>query len=84
MPRPSLAIVLDVPVEKSLGVIDRRVAHIRYPRAVLQQERERYLEIARRNGYPVIDATAPFQEVQTAIEGHLANLFPASTGARPA
>jgi dTMP kinase len=82
LPRPLYAMVLDVPVEKSLNVIDSRVAHIRYPRPVLQQERERYLRIARTNGYPVIDATDSFEDVQAKIEGHLANLFPRVTGAR--
>jgi dTMP kinase len=76
LPRPFFAIVLDVPVEKSLRVIDERIAHIRYPSSVLQHERERYLEIARRNGYPVIDATGTFQDVQAKIEGHLSALFP--------
>jgi dTMP kinase len=78
LPRPFFAIVLDVPVEKSLRVIDDRVAHIHYPRSVLQHERERYLEIARRNGYPVIDATGTFQDVQAKIEGHLSSLFPSA------
>ena len=77
LPRPHFAIVLDVPVEKSLRVIDERVAHIHYPPAVLEHERERYLDIARRYGYPVVDATASFDEVQTKIEGFLSPLFPA-------
>jgi dTMP kinase len=81
LPRPLFAIVLDVPVEKSLGVIDSRTSHIRYPRPVLQQERERYLKIAEQRGYPVIDATASFDEVQAEIEGHLSSLFPPTAGA---
>jgi dTMP kinase len=83
LPRPFFAIVLDVPVEKSLKVIDQRVAHIRYPATVLQQERQRYLDIARRNGYPVIDATSSFEEVQGKIEGHLSRLFPQVSGVGP-
>jgi thymidylate kinase len=75
-PRPTFALVLNVPVEKSLQVIDERVAHIHYPREVLESERQQYLEIARRGGYPVIDATAPFEEVQEKIESHLSLLFP--------
>jgi thymidylate kinase len=75
-PRPTFALVLNVPVEKSLQVIDERVAHIHYPREVLESERQQYLEIARRGGYPVIDATAPFEEVQENIESHLSLLFP--------
>ncbi|MDG6925627.1 MAG: hypothetical protein JRN09_03645 [Nitrososphaerota archaeon] len=80
LPRPYYAIVLDVPVEKSLRVIDGRVAHIRYPGSVLQHERERYLDIARRYGYPVIDATGSFEEVQARIESLLSPLFPAVGG----
>jgi thymidylate kinase len=81
LPRPLTAIVLDVPVEKSLKVIDERGAsHIHYPRAVLEAERERYLAIARKNGYPVIDATAPFGDVQGKIELHLSRLFPKVAG----
>jgi len=75
-PRPTFALVLNVPVGKSLRVIDERVAHIHYPREVLESERQEYLEIARRGGYPVIDATAPFDEVQEKIESHLGVLFP--------
>jgi len=75
-PRPTFALVLNVPVEKSLRVIDERVYHIHYPRDVLESERQQYLEIARRRGYPVIDATAPFEEVQAKIESHLSLLFP--------
>ena len=75
-PRPTFAFVLDVPVAKSLRVIDERVAHIHYPGQVLESERRQYLEIARKNDYPVIDATATFEEVQARIESRLAGLFP--------
>ncbi len=75
-PRPTFAVVLNVPVDKSLHVIDERVAHIHYPREVLESERQEYLAIAKRNGYPVIDATASFEVVQEAIESHLERLFP--------
>lgn len=82
LPRPFAAIILDVPVEKSLGVIDERGAsHIHYPGHVLQFERDRYLTIARTRGYPVIDATASFEEVQSKIELHLSRLFPIVKGA---
>lgn len=76
LPRPYFAVVLDVPVDKSLRVIDERVAHIRYPRSVLDRERERYLDIASRYGYPVIDATGSFADVQATIERWLSPLFP--------
>jgi len=75
-PRPTFALVLNVPVDKSLLVIDERVSHIHYPREVLESEREQYLEIARKNGYPVIDATASFAQVQDKIESHIGALFP--------
>jgi thymidylate kinase len=78
LPKPTFALVLNVPVEKSLRVIDERVDHIRYPSRVLQFERGEYLDIATRYGYPVIDATAPFEEVQGEIESHLQKLFPAA------
>ncbi|MGA2663721.1 MAG: hypothetical protein ABSF83_02080 [Nitrososphaerales archaeon] len=84
LPRPYFAVVLDVPVDKSLRVIDERVNHIRYPRPVLQHERDTYLEIARTHGYPVVDATGPFEDVQEEIERHLSRLFPSAAGARPA
>jgi dTMP kinase len=80
LPRPLFAIVLDVPVDKSLRVIDERVAHIHYPRSVLQHEREAYLRIASRNGYPVIDATGSFEDVQARIESFLGVLFPQVAG----
>lgn len=75
-PRPTCAIVLDIPVERSLRVIDERVAHIHYPGEVLAAEREEYLRIARERGYPVVDSTASFDSVQRAIESHLEARFP--------
>jgi len=76
LPRPLFAIVLDVPVAKSLQVIDERVQHTRYSAEVLGHEREDYLSIAKRYRYPVVDATAPFESVQREIESHLQRLFP--------
>ncbi|MDA4122190.1 MAG: hypothetical protein OK456_03300 [Thaumarchaeota archaeon] len=81
-PRPTSALVLNVPVEKSLQVIDERVSHIHYPKEILESERQEYLRIAKRGGYPVIDATAPFAQVQEEIESHLGRLFPRTGGAR--
>jgi len=81
-PRPTSALVLNVPVEKSLQVIDERVSHIHYPREILESERREYLRIAERGSYPVIDATAPFAQVQEEIESHLERLFPRTGGAR--
>jgi len=83
LPRPRTAIILDVPVDKSLNVIDGRGAsHIHYPRGVLETERTRYLSIARRHGYPIIDATEAFDSVQLKIEQHLSALFPQVRGVR--
>jgi dTMP kinase len=84
LPRPRFAIVLDVPVEKSLRVIDARGSHIRYPRQVLEKERSRYLGIAAKNGYPVVDSTEPFEKVQSEIEWRLSALFPNVAGVRTA
>lgn len=84
LPRPRFAIVLDVPVERSLSVIDERASHIRYPRSVLERERSRYLGIAERNGYPIFDSTAPFEKVQSEIEWTLSALFPITRGVNPA
>ena len=77
-PKPTFAIVFDVPVEKSLEVIEERVSHIRYPKDVLESERKQYLEIALKKGYPVIKATAPFEEVQNEIQSRLGALLPPS------
>lgn len=82
LPRPRAAVFLDVPVEKSLGVIDSRPDHIRYRREVLTEERKEYLSIARETGFPVIDATREFLTVQRDIEAVLAGAFPVRTGAR--
>ena len=79
-PKPTSALVLNVPVDRSLKVIQERVSHIHYPREVLESERQEYLGIAKVKGYPVIDATAPFAEVQEKIESHLDRAFPRKGG----
>lgn len=76
LPRPKFAVVLDVPVEKSLGVIDSREEHIRYRREVLDSERRQYLDLAARRGLPVIDATKDFESVQSRLEAMLGTVFP--------
>lgn len=83
-PRPTFAMVLNVPVERSLQVIDERVAHIHYPREVLESERQEYLGIAKSKGYPIIDATASFEKVQEEIESQLDRLFPRTGDGAPA
>ena len=76
LPRPRCALVLDIPVERSLDVIDSRADHIRYRRNVLSEERSEYLSIAKRTGFPVVDATREFGPVQKEIETLLAPMFP--------
>jgi thymidylate kinase len=80
LPRPKFAIVLDIPVEKSLRVIRARPDHIRYQREVLSQEREEYLRIAREGRYPIIDSTEDFETVQRKIEASLSHVFPRDFG----
>jgi len=81
LPRPRYAIVLDVPVRKSLGVIESRPDHIRYGGDVLSQEREAYLSIARDMGFPILDATRDVDSVQRDIEARLESVFPVVKGA---
>ena len=77
LPRPRLAVVLDVPVSRSLSVIHARKDHIRYRESVLREEREEYLSIARRGGWPVLDGTRDFLTVQGELERIAAKSFPA-------
>jgi dTMP kinase len=76
LPRPTRAIVLDIPVSKSLDIIDERRTHIRYESDILTEEREEYLRMARNHGYQVVDATRSFAEVQSDIERGLGGVFP--------
>jgi thymidylate kinase len=76
LPSPKCAILLDVPVRKSLDVIASRISHIRYAESVLAKERDEYLSIARSKGLTVIDATGDPADVQELIESRLARVFP--------
>lgn len=76
LPRPKVAVVLDIPVEKSVGVIMGRPDHIRYRREVLGEERAEYVDIARRRELPLIDASRDREAVQSELEKSLAPLFP--------
>lgn len=76
LPPPTCALLLDVPVRKSLGVIASRANHIRYAETVLAKERDEYLAIAKSKGLTVIDATRDSAEVQEQIEDHLGRVFP--------
>jgi thymidylate kinase len=73
---PTCAVILDVPVKKSLDVIASRAGHIRYAESVLAKERDEYLTIARSKGLAVIDATEDSAEVQGELECHLGRVFP--------
>jgi len=74
--RPRFALILDVPVQRSLEVIRARPEHIRYTERILSHERESYLMIAKKQSYPVIDSTKDFTTVQTEIERYLSRVFP--------
>jgi len=76
LPRPKFAFILDIPVERSLGVIRSRERHIRYEGRVLETERGEYLRIAEETGFPVVDASREFATVQADIESYLARVFP--------
>jgi thymidylate kinase len=76
LPAPTCALVLDVPVRRSLDVIASRAEHIRYAETVLAKERDEYLAIARSKGLAVIDAMGGRAEVQEQIERHLGRVFP--------
>jgi dTMP kinase len=80
LPRPKFAVILDVPVEKSLAVIESRSDHIKYRASILARERGEYLTIAKRSGFPVIDATRDYATVQSEIESFLSGPFPARQG----
>ena len=80
LPSPRYAVVLDIPVSKSMGVISGRPDHIRYAREVLEFERSRYLGMAREKGLPVVDATRSFAEVQGELETLLSRIFPSIKG----
>ncbi|MDV3276966.1 MAG: hypothetical protein LYZ69_00690 [Nitrososphaerales archaeon] len=82
LPRPRFAVVLDVPVSKSLGVIHSRSDHVRYTSSVLGSERNEYLQIAAKSGFPVVDAERDYVSVQRDIERLLSSSFPAVGGGR--
>jgi dTMP kinase len=82
LPHPRYAVVLDIPVTKSLKVIESRPNHIRYEENVLSEERREYLSIAKEKGFAVVNATRDFESVQQEIEALLGKVFPAVTGVR--
>jgi dTMP kinase len=76
LPRPKTAIVFDIPVGRSLKVIDIRAQHTRYAPEILDSERNSYLQIAEERGYPILDSTRDFGAVQNEIESYLSAFFP--------
>ena len=80
LPRPKFALVLDVSVEKSLGVIMGRPDHIRYRSEVLRVERDEYVGIAETHHLPLIDASRDRVIVQRELERRLAAAFPKRSG----
>jgi thymidylate kinase len=80
LPRPRIALLFEIPVERSLQVIDDRGNHIRYPSKVLSSERELYFSIARGRGCAIIDSTGSFESVQADVEAKLSTSFPALKG----
>lgn len=77
--RTDIGLVLDAPLEKSLGTIDDRGDHILYNPEQLSCEREEYLEIARKNGYPIFNTSKPLEIVHEEIKDYLEeNLFNSS------
>lgn len=69
--RTDIGIVLDAPIQKSIGAIQDRGDHILYTQEQLQSEREEYLEIAKKNGYPVFNTSYPPEIVQEEIKNYL-------------
>jgi dTMP kinase len=76
LPRPKCAVVFDIPVIRSLNVIDEREQHTKYTQRVLTSEREFYLQIATNRGYPIVDSRSDFEKVQTEVESYLSFFFP--------
>jgi dTMP kinase len=76
LPRPRYAVILDITVDKSLAVIQSRPAHIRYQHQVLGDERDEYIKIAKKTGFPLVDASRASGIVQGEIERKLASVFP--------
>jgi len=80
LPRPKFAVVLDIPIDKSLAVIRSRPDHIRYQHNVLGAERDEYVRIAKSKGFPLVDATRDKASVEVEIEDRLSGVFPVRRG----
>lgn len=69
--KTDIGLVLNAPLEKSLGTIDDRGNHIIYTAAQLEVERKEYLEIAEKSNYPVFETSNPFEIVNEEIKNYL-------------
>lgn len=69
--KADISLVLDAPIEKSMTTIDDRDDHVLYSNRQLSCEREEYLEMARKHGYPVFNTTKPFETVHEEIKKYL-------------
>jgi len=75
--KPTYAIVLDIPAEVSLQKIYSRKYHLRYPLYVLKYERLKYLALAKRFKYPIIDSRKPYSYVQNIIDREVLRMLQA-------
>ena len=72
-----IGLVLDAPIQKSLDTIDDRSNHTLYTIEQLAQERDDYMEIARKCDYKVFDTSKPLESVHEEIKLFLSGiLFP--------
>lgn len=69
--KTDIGIVLDAPMQKSIGTINERGDHILYTAGQLLGEREEYLEIAKKNGYPVFNTSGQLEIVNEEIKNYL-------------
>ncbi len=69
--KTDIGLVLDTPIQESIQTIEDRADHILYTTEQLSCEREEYLEIARKCGYPVFDTSKPLEVVHEEIKDYL-------------
>ncbi|MFZ3170017.1 MAG: hypothetical protein WA130_20580 [Candidatus Methanoperedens sp.] len=70
-----IGLVLDAPIQKSLDTIDDRNNHILYTYEQLTQERNDYLELARKCGYEVFDTSKPLESIHGEIKRYLSRIL---------
>lgn len=69
--KTDIGLVLDTPVKNSTRTIDDRGDHILYTNEQLLCEKEEYLKIARRYGYPVFNTAMPLEKIHEEIKNYL-------------